>query len=48
MGLFTWFCRCGKINKATSTKCESCGLARMHGERKDKDLSSVVKPPPKR
>lgn len=48
MGISTWFCRCGKINKASSLKCESCSLARTHGERKDKDLSSIVKPPPRR
>lgn len=48
MGISTWFCRCDEISKATRTSCESCGIDRMHGERKDKDLSSIVKPPPKR
>ena len=42
-----WFCKCGKMNSALSTKCERCSLARHLGERQEKDLSSVVKPPPK-
>jgi len=49
MGLqSTWFCRCGKLNKVSSLKCESCGLARTLGERKDADLSKIAKQPPRR
>lgn len=48
MATQTWFCKCGKLNLAASTKCESCKLARSLGERKDADVSKVAKTPPKR
>lgn len=47
MAPLTWFCRCGKLNVYAATRCAGCGLARSVGEKKDPDLSRIVKPPPK-
>ena len=46
MSVMTWFCRCEKLNLALDTRCKGCGTARSLGERKEKDLSQVAKPPP--